>query len=279
MGFIPQNKPPAEVGAKDPLYFIINDQEIIVKWSRDKYWIPSETDISEYDFDLKRTHFVGSWNDQFCYASEFPKNLSIPDALQSIPLRDAFTQFSSHEIQAISLAKQILTWDRDFRFCGRCGQPTVELPDERAKVCKRCGSTNYPRLSPSIIVSVVKKDQLLLARSARFPKGMYSVLAGFVEPGETLEECVKREVMEEVGIEVQNIRYFGSQNWPFPHSLMIGFTADYFRGEIGIDNDEIVDARWFTASELPKIPGSYSIARKMIDHFRSSSLLENRIKL
>lgn len=275
MGFIPQIKPPTEAGAKDPLYFLINDQEIIVKSSRNKYWIPSETDISEYEFDLKRTHFIGSWNDQFCYALEFPKNLPIPAALQSIPLRDAFSHFSSHEIQAISLAKQILTWDRDFRFCGRCGQPTVELSGERAKVCKSCGSTNYPRLSPSIIVSVVKNDQILLARSARFPEGMYSVLAGFVEPGETLEECVQREVMEEIGIEVKNIRYFGSQNWPFPHSLMIGFTAEYSRGAIRIDNDEIVDARWFTASDLPKLPRSYSIARKMIDDFLSGSLSEN----
>ncbi len=267
MEFIPQYKKPTEAGAKVPLYFLINDQKIIVKLSRNKYRIPSETDISEYDFDLKRTHFIGSWNKQFCYALEVPENFQIPDALQSIPLRDAFTQFSSNEIKAISLAKQILTWDRDFRFCGRCGHPTVELSDERAKLCKSCGSTIYPRLSPSIIVSVVKNDQILLARSARFPEGMYSVLAGFVEPGETLEECVQREVLEEVGIEVQNICYFGSQNWPFPHSLMIGFTAEYLRGEISIDNDEIVDARWFTASELPKLPGSYSIARKMIDRF------------
>ena len=275
--FIPQNKPPAEAGAKGSLYFLINDQDVIVKWSRNKYWIPTESDISDYDIDLKRTHFIGSWHDQLCYALEFPKHLSIPEALRSIPLREAFTQFSPNEIQAISLAKQILTWDRDFRFCGRCGQPTVELSDERAKICKSCGSTNYPRLSPSIIVSVVNNDQILLARSARFPRGMYSVLAGFVEPGETLEECVQREILEEVGIEVQNIRYFGSQNWPFPHSLMIGFTAEYLRGEISIDYDEIVDARWFTAAELPKLPGSYSIARKMIDHFRSSSPSGNRI--
>jgi len=101
---------------------------------------------------------------------------------------------------------------------------------------------------------------------------MYSVLAGFVEPGESLEECVKREIVEEVGIEVENIQYFGSQNWPFPHSLMIGFTADYLRGEISIDNDEIVDAGWFSVQELPKLPGSYSIARIMIDHFCNNSL-------
>ena len=117
-------------------------------------------------------------------------------------------------------------------------------------------------------MSVVKDDHILLARSGRFPKKMYSVLAGFVEPGETLEECIRREVAEEVGIEVHNIRYFGSQNWPFPHSLMIGFTADYLSGEICIDDDEIVDARWFPAHDLPALPGSFSIAREIIDHFR-----------
>lgn len=267
MGFLPENIPPAEARAKDSLYFLINDQEIIVKRSRNKCWIPSEADISIYTFNLKRARFIGSWNHHSCYALEFPKDWIIVDELQSISLRDAFTQFSSSEIQAISLAKQILTWDRNFRFCGHCGQPTIELSGERAKVCTRCGLTNYPRLSPSIIVSVVKDGHILLARSDRFPEGMYSVLAGFVEPGETLEECILREVEEEVGVEVENIQYFGSQNWPFPHSLMIGFTADYLSGEIRIDNDEIVDAKWFTALDLPMLPGHYSIARKMIDHF------------
>ena len=275
MGFIPENKAPAGHGAKDAFYFLINDREIVVKRSRRKYWIPSGADLSIDDFDSKQAHFIGSLHEHFCYTLELPEDLTISDPLQTVSLREALTLFSSSEIHAISLAKQILTWDMNFRFCGRCGQPTVELRDERAKVCTNCGLTNYPRLSPSIIVSIVKGEHILLARSDRFPEGMYSVLAGFVEPGETLEECIQREVAEEVGIEVHNIRYFGSQNWPFPHSLMIGFTADYLTGEIRIDNDEIVDARWFTAAELPKLPGSYSIARNLIDHFCSNSSSAN----
>ena len=267
MEFIHQIKPPATKEAKDTLYFLINDQEIVVKDSRDRYWLPSQADISSCTLDLKQSRFIGSLHDQFCNALEMPGGVSLPDSLESIPLRDVFAQFSASEIRAICLAKQIITWDKHYRFCGQCGEPTMELADERAKVCRKCGLTNYPRLSPSIIVSVVKGNMILLARSARFPKGMYSVLAGFVEPGETLEECIIREIDEEVGIKVNNIKYFGSQNWPFPHSLMIAFTTDYAAGEITIDNNEIVDAQWFTADDLPRLPGSYSIARKMIDHF------------
>ena len=272
MEFIPKIKPPAETGAPYPLYFLIKDQQIVVGYRHDHYWIPSEIDILSYNLEVEQSHFIGTWNDRFCYALEFPAHLSPADSLTSISLRDALSQFSSSEIRAISLAKQILTWDKNFRFCGRCGQPTIELADERAKLCASCGLTNYPRLSPSIIVSVIRDDRILLARSNRFPAGMYSVLAGFVEPGESLEECIRREVLEEVGVEVKNMHYFGSQNWPFPHSLMIGFTAAHSTGEISIDNDEIVDAQWFEARNLPKLPGSYSIARHLIDHFCNSSL-------
>ncbi len=272
MEFKAQIKPPAEKGAKDPLYFMIRDQEIIVRHNQDQYWLTTETDILLLNLDLTQSHFIGSWHEHFCYALDFPEHLSLIYPLKSISLRDAFSQFSSSAVRAISLAKQVLTWNRNFLFCGQCGQPTINLPDERAKVCANCGLTNYPRLSPSIIVSVVRDERILLARSRRFPEGMYSVLAGFVEPGETLEECIHREVFEEVGVEITNIQYFGSQNWPFPHSLMIGFTADYLTGEISIDDDEIVDARWFKAMNLPRIPGGYSIARKMIDHFSNSRL-------
>ena len=254
------------------MYFLINDREITVKNERNRYWIPKQSEVLSCNFNLEPSHFIGSWNGHYCYALESQTELPVVNSLKAIPLRDAFTHFSSSGIQAISVAKQIITWDKNYRFCGQCGKPTIEMSGERAKLCKSCGLTNYPRLSPSIIVSVIKDERILLARSDRFPEGMYSVLAGFVEPGESLEECVQREIVEEVGIEVENIQYFGSQNWPFPHSLMIGFTADYLRGEISVDNDEIVDADWFSVQELPKLPGSYSIARIMIDHFCNNSL-------
>lgn len=238
-----------------------------MKPDQDRYKIPIEDDLDGLDINLLPVHFIGLLGEHCSYAVECPDSQPLPESLRLIPFRETFMQLSAAEIHAVSLAAQVITWDNTFRFCGQCGQPTSELADERAKICSSCGLISYPRLSPSIIVSVRRDNRLLLARSARFPEGMYSVLAGFVEPGETLEGCVSREIREEVGIEVANIRYFGSQNWPFPHSLMIGFTADYLDGEIVIDNKEIVDAGWFTAADMPKIPGSYSIARQLIDHF------------
>jgi NAD+ diphosphatase len=158
-------------------------------------------------------------------------------------------------------------WQATNRFCGKCGTATVDKPGECAKQCPQCGWAVYPSLSPAVIVAVVRDGALLLARESRFKEGLYSVLAGFVEPGETLEECVRREVREEVGIEVSNIRYFGSQSWPFPDSLMVAFTADYAGGEIDIDPGELIDAGWYRPGELPLVPSRASIARQLIDWF------------
>jgi NAD+ diphosphatase len=168
-------------------------------------------------------------------------------------------------------AVQIVEWDRTHQYCGRCGSRTHTKEKERAKVCPQCGLHSFPRLSPAIIVAVTRGEEILLARSAHFPQGMFSVLAGFVEPGETIEECVVREVKEEVGITVGNIRYFGSQPWPFPNSLMLGFTAEYVGGELALDPTEIAEAGWFRADSLPSIPGRISIAGRLIKWFLEKS--------
>jgi NAD+ diphosphatase len=145
--------------------------------------------------------------------------------------------------------------------------------DERSRRCPQCGQTGFPRLAPAVIVLIERGDgRALLARNARFPDGMYSCVAGFVEPGETLEQAVHREIREEVGIEVRDLQYFGSQPWPFPHSLMIGFFAQYASGDLTPDGDEIADARWFSPSDLPGLPGEISIARALIDAWRRRSL-------
>jgi len=168
-------------------------------------------------------------------------------------------------------ANQLATWNRNHQYCGSCGFSFEDKKDERAKICPQCGLINYPRLSPAVIVAVMRGNNILLARNKRFKMPFYSVLAGFVEPGETLELCVQREVAEEVGVTVKNIRYFGSQPWPFPDSLMIAFLADYAGGEIRVDGSEIMEAKWFSKESLPNIPPQISIARQLIDWFAAQN--------
>ena len=165
---------------------------------------------------------------------------------------------------AAGRAVQVVEWERTHRFCGRCGIPTEAVSGERATQCPQCRLMTFPRLSPAIIVLIHRGDEVLLARSHRFPEGMYSALAGFVEPGETVEGALEREVEEEVGLQVQNLRYQGSQPWPFPNSLMLGFFAEYAGGEIVLEEAEIAEANWFPTSALPNIPGPISIANRLI---------------
>ncbi len=171
---------------------------------------------------------------------------------------DLFRLWSSVDETTWALAGravQLVEWQRNHRFCGRCGTPTVEAPGERATKCPACGLLAYPRLAPAVIMLVERDDgHALLARNANFPSGMFSCLAGFVEPGETLEHAVRREVMEEVGLTVGDVEFRGSQPWPFPHQVMIGFGAQYLSGEIEIDGQEIVEAQWFTPDDTPNFP-------------------------
>lgn len=164
-------------------------------------------------------------------------------------------------------AVQLVEWDRTHRYCGRCAQPTEPAPGERARRCGSCGLLAFPRLAPAVIVLIEREGEALLARGRSFPMPMYSCIAGFVEPGESLEDAVHREVGEEVGVELSEVRYVASQPWPFPHSLMIGFEATWESGDIVIDPSEIVDAGWYRPDELPLIPPGMSIARTLIDRW------------
>ena len=212
-------------------------------------------------------HYFGSWNEMACYAVSLPQETVIRDRFGWMGLRQLFGQIEEELVWVAGRAGQLVYWHNNHQFCGRCGRPTQDHREERAKICPACGLINHPRVSPAIIVAVVRERRLLLAHATRFPAKFYSVLAGFTEPGESLEECVHREVFEEVGVRVTNIRYFGSQPWPFPDSLMVAFTAEYAADEIRINPAEITDAGWFAASELPEIPPRISIARKLIDWF------------
>jgi NAD+ diphosphatase len=214
-----------------------------------------------------RQHYLGQLQGRNCYALELAEGNPPPPGMAFEGLRQVYGRMDEDLFSLAGRAVQIVDWDRTHQFCSRCGARTRMRQTERAKECPQCGLLQFPRLSPAIIVRVERAHELLLARSRHFPPGMYSVLAGFVEPGETLEEAVVREVREEVGLEIKDVRYFGSQPWPFPHSLMIGFVATYARGEIFLDGDEIEDAGWFNAGNLPVIPGKISIARRLIDAF------------
>lgn len=188
-------------------------------------------------------------------------------------LRSLFDRLTEPELAAASRAVQLVAWDRDHRHCGRCGSETERAIGEYRRTCPHCALACYPRLSPAVIVLVYRGDEVLLARHPRLPEGMFSTLAGFVEPGETLEQTVAREIQEEVGLEVAEPRYFGSQPWPFPNSLMVGFFARYAGGEIVLGPDangkiELDEARWFPISDLPTIPPRISIARALIEAFR-----------
>jgi NAD+ diphosphatase len=180
-------------------------------------------------------------------------------------LRRLYGQVPEVEWTIAGRAVQLVEFARTHRFCGRCGAATEPAPSERAMRCSGCELLSFPRLAPAVIVLVTKGEQALLARGRNFPLPMYSCLAGFVEAGETLEAAVCREVYEEVGIELTDVRYVASQPWPFPHSLMIGFTATWAAGDIAIDPAEIADAQWFGRDAVPMIPPAMSIARRLID--------------
>ncbi len=266
MTFVSSFKPPEET-PEDALWFLFHEQRLLVKDEGNKLNIPAPWDLRELGIAPMQQQFFGRLDGRPCYAGELEDEKGIPDPFSFTGLRSLFTRFEEGAIQAAGLANQLVLWNRNHHYCGRCGGLTQTKTDERARVCPQCGLVNYPRLSPAVIVAVLKDHQILLAHSQRFPAKFYSVLAGFVEPGETLEACVKREVLEEVGITLKDIRYFGSQPWPFPDSLMVGFTAEYADGDIRIDPAEITDAGWFSASELPPIPPKISIARRLIDWF------------
>ena len=182
-------------------------------------------------------------------------------------LRTMFATMTPDEIRAASFDREIEEWKSVNRFCGKCGTPMRphENPSERAFVCPSCGYTAYPKICPAVIVLVSKGDKVLLQRNSHYKTTNWSLVAGFVDPGENLEEAVRREIREESSIEVKGIRYVRSQTWPFPSNIMIGFRAEYASGELTPDGEEVLASNWFDRSDLPEIPRKGSIARSMID--------------
>jgi NAD+ diphosphatase len=214
-----------------------------------------------------RTQYLGMLDGEPCFAAEVPSDSEAPAEMLFRDLRALYGRMSDELVALAGRAVQIMDFDRTHQFCGACAAPT--RPDEkaRARVCTRqgCGLSQFPRLAPAMIVLVQRGEELLLARSPHFPLGIYSTLAGFVDPGESVEDAVHREVFEEVSVSVRNLRYFGSQPWPFPNSLMLGFRAEYAGGEIRVDGREIEDAAFFPMHALPSLfPGRISIGNQML---------------
>ena len=264
--FIPAFRSDESVSAPS-FWFIFQDEKLLISITDNA--MNSICTCSPEQLGLQPVYrqFLGRYGNTNCFVAEVDHNSDPPSAMQFKGLRNLFGTVDDDLFSLAGRAVQILHWHREHRFCGKCGTGMNNRTTELAKICPACGFVSFPRLSPAVIMSITRKDQILLARAPRFPPGVYSTLAGFVEPGETLEEAVKREVREEVNVRIGNISYVASQPWPFPHSIMIGFSADYVSGDIEIDNDEIEDAQWFSVRELPVLPSKITIARLLIDNF------------
>ena len=248
-------------------WFVFQERKMLVVVGGAESGPPLARDIRGIGIHPIREIYLGSLNGIHCYAAEVEGSIGPPKGMSFHGLRGLHGHVDEALFRVAFKAIHTIEWDRADQYCNRCGSKNQPKVGERAKECPRCGFVSFPRISPAIIVLVEHEGKALLASSPRFKEGFFSTLAGFVEPGETLEDAVRREVKEEAGIDVKNIRYFGSQPWPFPDSLMVGFTAEYAGGEIKIDDNEILDARWFPADRMPEIPGKISIARALIDHF------------
>lgn len=246
------------------LWFVFRGDEMLVTQTEEQVR-PGHIEPATVPNFFQR--YLGRYGDQDCFLAEIPEHIDAPPKMGFSGLRQLYHQLAPDFFTLAGRALQLLHWHRDTRFCGRCGKVMLPRDGEWSKKCSSCGFVSFPHLSPAVIMSIVRDDRILLARAPHFPQGIYSTLAGFVEPGETLEDAVRREVREEVAIEICDLRYVASQPWPFPHSLMIGFTARHSSGEIAVDNREIVDAAWFRRDELPKLPSRITIARLLIDNY------------
>ena len=262
-GFTPSHTPPATL-PDGTLAFAFRDDKVLVGGADDAPVVPHSSMLEALGLEGDR-HYLGDLEGVACVAVPLPPDASEPAGWRYAGLRSLFFRLPESVLAIAARAFQVVEWDRTHRYCGRCGTATRQKDGERAKECPSCGYVSYPRVTPAMMVLITRGREILLARAPRFPPGMFSALAGFVEPGETIEDCIRREVREEVGLEVGDIRYFASQSWAFPHSLMIAYTAEYAGGELKPDEMEIAEARWFPWDAVPNLPPSISISRRLIE--------------
>lgn len=264
--FRPHNTPPDKPGRR--LLVVFQRGELVSDLRSRQGCLIDEELVENGEWRIHRRQFMGYWEDRPCFALEIDERDELdPMRYQRGSLYQILGQVDDQLFALAGRASQLLAWEQDHQFCGRCGRQMEADAEERAMRCAPCGTINYPRIAPCIIVLVTRGEEMLLAHNARFPGQMYSTLAGFIEAGETAEETLVREVREEVGIEVGNLQYFRSQSWPFPNQLMLGFFAEYLAGDVVCDQVEIDDAGWFHYRELPMIPPPTSIAGQLIRQY------------
>jgi len=250
--------------------FIFNEKrDVLLFENNGHYTVPELQDLAPLQLHFEHPFLTVADQHLTTFVTDTPTLLP---GWHFVDLRSACFTLDPPYFELLNRAAQAISWLQENQYCGCCGQAlladTIQPHETYAKYCPNCAAQHYPRVSPSMIVCVTRNDEILLAHGAQFRKNMYSLLAGFVEPAESLEACVHREVMEEVGITVKNVQYVCSQSWPFPHSLMCGFTADYDSGDIKVDGKEIIDAQWFKRDKMPDVlPVHLSIAWRLINDF------------
>ncbi len=263
--FDPDHNMPEGADDGEAWYFVFSAGQLLVKSSQGAPEPVTADEFRWFDMQVTSKHFLGHYLNRPCFA--VAASGSAGEGYSQVGLRGLLGRTQQSLFYLAGRAQQVIEWHETHQFCGRCGSPMQDHRQDRAKHCPSCGLINYPRLSPSIIVLVTRGDEMLLARNAQWPTGMYSTLAGFVEAGESIEQTVHREVKEEVGLLVKDLEYFGSQSWPFPNSLMLGFHAEYAGGEIVCQDEEIADAQWFRPDNLPQIPPRTAISGWLIQEF------------
>lgn len=247
-------------------WLIVNGRQVVDVKPASPAFAPPLLTVDELP-DARRcyTAQIGEYQGHAIYMMIADEHTKIPKRWHWTPLRECLLRSDELLFSLAARACQISAFLSTHRYCGRCGSPVAQSREELAVICGQCKVTDYPRISPCIIVGVYRENEILLANGINHPEGLFSVLAGFVESGESLEQTLVREVYEEVGIEVTDVEYITSQPWPFPHSLMAGFIARYSSGTLTPEPSEIVAADWYALSDLPRIPPSGTIARRLID--------------
>lgn len=252
-----------------------SSQKYWILIQNDKLLLPNKNELYFTDINIigKREHIISTFsisieNNIEYVVAELKKDLDLKNKYTALTLRQAIPHIDINQLSIVFKAFSIIHWDKSHQYCGYCGKNTNTQKNRFEKICAVCQVSFYPRISPSIIVLIHNDDKLIMARSHHFASGVYGLIAGFVEVGETIEEAVHREVKEEIGIQIKNVTYKYSQPWPFPDTLMLGFTAEYASGEIIIDKTEIEDAGWYSYNNLPGRPStSRSISSKLLEEF------------